>query len=147
LTIVPQQDSIPVLCDTDVFSRVFVQSRSDTTSEAWSNILEGRTIAVAFQTEAELRAWPLLSKWGKTKTDRLIERVEAVARVPANQLVLEEYVKLAVWAKENGAAIFQKVHTGDCWIAATAIAYDLELAAIDGIYDDIARLRLLKPSL
>ena len=49
------------------------------------------------------------------------------------------------WAKQNGHAIHQKIHTADRWVAATALAYGLELAATDGIYDGIAGLSLLKP--
>jgi predicted nucleic acid-binding protein len=64
-------------------------------------------------------------------THALIERVEAVPRIQV--------------AEHNGHAIHQKVHTADRWVAATALAYGFDLATIDGIYDGIAGLSLLKP--
>lgn len=134
-----------MLCDTDVFSRVFVQERRDETGEAWQELLEGRTIAIAFQTEAELRIWPRLGGWKEKRTTKLLEKIESVARIPANERVLTAFVNLTVWSNENAAAMHQKVHVGDRWVAATAMAYDLELAAIDGIYDGVAALRLIKP--
>lgn len=54
----------PVLLDTDVFSKVFVQSPRDDTGTAWASALAGRTVVIAVQTEVELRAWPLVEGLG-----------------------------------------------------------------------------------
>ena len=133
----------PVLVDTDVFSKVFVQSPRDDIGRAWVAALAGRTVVIAVQTEVELRVWPLLRKWGEKRTADLIERIASVPAIQINELVQAAYVDLTVWAKESGHGIGAKDHTADRWIAATALAHRLELAAIDGIYDEIERLTRL----
>ena len=54
----------PVILDTDVFSRVFVQSQRDAVGTAWATALTGRTVVIGVQTAVELRAWPRLHELG-----------------------------------------------------------------------------------
>lgn len=68
-------------------------------------------------------------------------QIAALGTIQVTQLVQESFVALTVWAKGSGHAIHGKAHTADRWIAATALAYDLELAAGDGIYHDVKDLR------
>lgn len=135
----------PVLLDTDVFSWVYVLgARNSPEGDKWRAVLAGRTVTISVQTEVELRAWPLLRDWGAKRTEAL-ERLVADARtIQVTPVVQASFVDLTVWAKQNGHAIQDKVHTGDRWIAATALAYGLELAAGDGIYNGIADLRRLQ---
>lgn len=133
----------PVLVDTDVFSRVFAQSPRDDIGRAWVAALAGRTVVIAVQTEVELRVWPLLRNWGEQRTAQLLERIASVPTIQVNEIVQSEYVDLTVWAKNTGHGIGAKDHTADRWIAATALAHGLELAAIDGIYEGIEGLSRL----
>lgn len=130
-----------VLIDTDVFSKVFVGSASNPQRQKWAAALAGRTVAIAVQTEMELRAWPLLRNWGAAKTDQLHAQIAALGTIQVTHAVQASFVTLTVWAKQSGHAIHDRAHTADRWIAATALAYDLELAAGDGIYDDVEDLR------
>jgi predicted nucleic acid-binding protein len=59
--------------------------------------------------------------------------------------VIEAQAHLRAQCLGRGHALGQKLHVGDAWVAATAIAYDLPLAAIDGIYNEAPGLRLLSP--
>jgi predicted nucleic acid-binding protein len=145
LTQLPGEGPARVLVDTDVFSHVYIRHPIQAVGVDWIQALIGRTVVIAVQTEVELRAWPLLGGWGATRTHALIARVEAIPRIQVAELVQHEYVDLTAWAKSNGHAIFQKLHTADRWVAATALAHGFDLAAIDGIYDGIAGLSLLKP--
>lgn len=137
-------DQGPVLLDTDVFSKVFVQAPRDDIGRAWVAALAGRTVVVAVQTEVELRVWPRLRNWGEQRTAALLERIGSVPTIQVNELVQAEYVGLTVWAKKAAHAIGAKEHAADRWIAATALAHGLDLAAIDGIYDGIERLKRLR---
>jgi predicted nucleic acid-binding protein len=60
-----------------------------------------------------------------------------------SQPVQDRYVDLTAWAKHSGHAVYDKTHTADRWIAATALSHDLELASRDGLFVGIAGLRLL----
>ena len=137
--------AVPVLLDTDVFSHIYVSSPRSQQGVTWVGLLTGRTVAIAVQTEVELRVWPSLQSWGERRTAELVARIESVARIQVSELVQQEYVRLTVWAKQQGHAIQDKIHTGDRWVAATALAHGLELAAIDDGYDGIDGLNLLKP--
>ena len=134
--------SRPVLVDTDVFSRVFVVEPRDDAAAAWAAALEGRTVVIAVQTAVELRVWPLLKNWGDKRTQRLLRLIESVPTIQVSQEVQDRYVALTAWTKNTGHGLQDKANTGDRWIAATALAHDLELAARDGIYAGIEGLRL-----
>lgn len=136
---------VPVLLDTDAFSHIYVASPQSAQGKSWAAALTGRTVAIAVQTEVELRAWPGLRNWGQPRTAALITRIQAVTRFQVSQAVQDEYVRLTVWAKQNGHAIYDKIHTADRWIAATALAHGLELASGDGGFDHIPNLSLIKP--
>ena len=133
----------PVLLDTDVFSKVFVQSPRDAAGHEWATALQGRTVVIAVQTEVELRLWPALKNWGDKRTLSLEQRIAAVPTIPINDRVKAAYVDLTLWARKSGHGIHAKAHVADRWVAATALAYGLELAAIDHIYGGIDGLALL----
>jgi predicted nucleic acid-binding protein len=134
-----------VLLDTDVFSRVFLQGNRDDVGRSWARVLEGRTVVIAVQTVVELRVWPRRRSWGEKRTSDLEAMIGSVSTIPVNDRVQAAYVDLTVWAMGAGHGIHAKDHTADRWVAATAMAYDLELAAIDGIYSGIEGLVRLNP--
>ncbi len=133
----------PVLLDTDVFSKVFVVAQRDADGHRWTAALAGRTITISVQTAVELRAWPLLNSWGEKRRIQLENQINSIGTVQVTEDVQARFVELTVWAKLNGHGIHHKVHTADRWVAATALAHDLDLAAADGIYDNIVGLRRL----
>jgi len=135
--------SRPVLVDTDVFSRVYVTEPRDSNATAWTATLEGRTIVISVQTAVELRVWPILKNWGDKRTRRLANLISSVPTIQISQDVQDRYVELTAWAKNNGHGLQAKANQGDRWIAATALAHNLELAARDGIYEGVVGLRLL----
>jgi len=57
--------------------------------------------------------------------------------------VIDVFAKLTSECKKTGHALGEKIHTGDRWIAATAIAYDLHLLSGDGIFSGAPDLKLL----
>ena len=132
----------PVVVDTNAFSLAYLPARtaSDT---GWRGRLFGRTIAVAVQTAVELRSGARMNNWSARRLEELDTLLASVQVVPVTEAVQASYVGLTVWARQSGHAIHQRGHAADRWIAATAMAWDLELASVDGIFDGIDGLRRL----
>ena len=63
--------------------------------------------------------------------------------MPVTDEVVAAYVELQVECVRIGHALGQKQHTGDRWVAATAIALDRPLVSLDGIYANAPGLALL----
>ena len=70
-------------------------------------------------------------------------RNRIIAGLCAASDVVEAYVQLTVDLKTSGHALQQKQHTGDRWVAATAIAIGAPLFSADGIYRGAPGLVLL----
>lgn len=133
----------PVLLDTNVFTWVYIAPRKSELSKAWIAKLAGRTVVLAVQTEVEILSGPRLAKWGTSRTEALLAQLIGKVTIPVDENVQGKYVDLTVWAKEAAHPIQQKIHSADRWIAATALAYDLDLATGDGIFEDVNGLRVL----
>jgi len=132
-----------VVIDTNVFSWVYAAPRNTERTKEWLTRLAGRTVVLAVQTEVEIRSGPRLAGWSASRTDALMKQLEGKITIPVDDKVQEKYVDLTVWSKSAAHPIFQPVHSSDRWIAATALAYDLDLASGDFIFQNIAELRLL----
>ncbi len=138
----PPEELRPVVVDTDAFSFAYLPARPEG-GQGWRDRLFGRTIAIAVQTAVKLRSGARMRNWGTRRMDELESRLEAVQIVPVTETVQAGYIDITVWARSNGHAIQQRDHVADRWIAATAMAWDLELASGDGIFDGINGLRRL----
>ncbi len=143
-------ESPVVLVDTDVMSSVVlpgaVTGRPTRLGGEWIERLTGRSVAIAVQTRVELLIWPLVARWGPERTARLRASLDAVPTVQVSVEVQEAFAELTAAAQHVGHAIHAKDHTGDRWIAATAIAARLPLASNDGIFDDVPGLVRLTDS-
>ncbi len=133
-----------VLLDTDVWSCLFSDSRKrDPRVEPWRELLMGRVVAIAMQTRAEVLAGALCAQWGESRMNALRAQLDAAATVPVNRDVAEAYAILTADLRLAGHALHQKDHTGDRWIAATALAIGADLLSGDGIYRGVPGLALL----
>jgi len=70
-------------------------------------------------------------------------QLDATATVPVTREVVEAYADLTANLRHSGHALHQKDHTGDRWIAATALAIGAALLSGDGIYQGAPGLVLL----
>lgn len=138
--------SLPVLVDTDVMSSVVLPRTASGHSPAnaeWQSLLFGRRVVIAVQTRVELLTWPLVSRWGDRRAQQLRAAVDAVPTIQISEEVQNAFVELTASAKNSGHAIHAKVHTGDRWIAATALAAGLPLASGDSVFAGVPGLDLL----
>lgn len=127
--------------DTDAFSHLFVAASSPRLRDLRDR-LTGRIPVLATQSRAELLAWPRLGRWGERRSRDLAERLDATPTMPVTADVVAAYVELTVACQQNGHALHQKIHTGDRWVAATAIALNRPLLSLDSVFDGAPGLQL-----
>ncbi|NNG38063.1 PIN domain-containing protein [Flexivirga sp. ID2601S] len=134
-----------VLVDTDVWSHVIPSGRDrDPRASSWRRLLLGKQVLIAAQTEGELRFGALAKRWGATKFAALEANLTKTPTVPVTNDVIESFASVRAACRHAGHALAEKIHVGDAWIAATAIAFDLPLLAGDRIYRGVEGLRLVK---
>lgn len=126
-----------------MFTWVYVAPRKSDLSKTWIAKLAGRTVVLAVQSEVEIRSGPRLANWGTARSEALLAQLTGKVTIPVDASVQEKYIDLTVWSKGATHPIHQKIHTADRWIAATALAYDLDLASGDGIFLNVDGLRVL----
>lgn len=139
-----------VVLDTDVWSGFFVNRRArDTVFNAQIDDLRvrvlGRAVTVATQTAAEIRAGVLMSDWGGRRRREVRDRLDATPVLPVTESVVLAYSELTAECRRVGHGLQAKEHTGDRWVAATAIAAAVPLCAVDGIYRGAPGLDLIAP--
>lgn len=105
--------------------------------------MTGRRPVIATQTLAELLLWPELNRWQTARRSRLNAILDSTPVVPVTREVVDAYVDLTADCRDHGHALRAKEHTGDRWVAATAIAIGRPLLALDGIYHDAPGLAVL----
>lgn len=129
------------IVDTDVFSLAFVNRRSnDRRVERWREHLAGRRVLISFQTRAEVLAGARFRGWGERRMDALLEVLNRTPTIYSDEQVADAYAELVAECRRTGHALHAKEHSGDRWVAACAIAKNLELVAGDGIYRDAPNL-------
>ncbi len=131
--------------DTDVYSLLYVRKDSpDPRVPGWRQRLVGRRVITTFQTRAELLALASANAWGDRRARELRAQLDHTAIIGVDDSVIEAYAALVAECRRTGHALHHKHHTADRWIAACAIAKNVELLAGDGIFDGTPGLRLLK---
>jgi predicted nucleic acid-binding protein len=132
------------IVDTDVFSSVYVNRRSnDERVERWREHLAGRRVLISFQTRAEVLAGARSSGWGERRMEELYGVLNRMPTIYADDEIADAYAELVAECRRTGHALHAKEHSGDRWIAACAVAKNLELVAGDGIYRDAPDLSLV----
>jgi predicted nucleic acid-binding protein len=83
--------------------------------------IAGYDVAISFQTFAELHSGGRLANWSQKRWNEL-------ERTLTNYEILHSNETICVWFAEIRAVRkSQPIGLADCWIAATAFTYDLEL--------------------
>lgn len=137
-------DSSIVLVDTDVFSTLyFARGREKPRSAQWRAQLEGRIVTIAVQTRTEVLAGFLSGGWGERRLSDGIAQLDSTPTFAVDRDVADACAHLAATLRSQGHALQAKQHTGDRWIAATAIHHGIPLLSGDGIYEDVPGLTLL----
>ena len=121
-----------VLLDTTVASLFIPNRRVSPDRELYEPRLKGETLALSFQSVAEL--WKLAEKrsWGPARRGRLDSFVRSFLIVPY------DYELARIWARitAHSERIGRRLESGDAWIAATAVHRSLPLFTHDGDFVD-----------
>lgn len=137
----------PVLVDTDAFSRLFVRRSSPDDRQAdlvgWRTVLTGRPVVISFQTRAEILQGALAANWGAARSAQLRAVLDRTPTVGVDDRVIDAHAELFAACRRRGHPLQNKLHTGDRWVAACAVAKALPLLAADGIYRDAPDLELV----
>ena len=106
------------LLDTNIVSYIV---NNHTLAAAYLPRLAGYDWAVSFQTLAELIYGGALAGWGDARWAALDAMLARLTVLHSDETVCEE------WAAIRVARRAQPMPVADCWIAATALAFGLEL--------------------
>lgn len=99
-------------------------------------------VAVSVVTVGELRLGVLAAESGPTRARRLetLMRAEALDPLPVDAQVVHAWAVLRLALRDEG----RRMPINDSWIAATAIANAIPVAARDGDYDDVPGLGVIR---
>jgi len=106
------------LLDTNIVSYII---KKHTLEKVYRRHLRGYKYAVSFQTVGELREGALSANWGLRKQIELNDFLDDCIVFYSNLRVSE------IWAEVRYQRRHRMIETADAWIAATALAYQLEL--------------------
>jgi tRNA(fMet)-specific endonuclease VapC len=106
------------LLDTNIVSFIL---NGHTLAAAYQPHLSGYDLAISFQTIAELVAGGVLAGWGDARWAALNAVLAPMTVLHSDQAVCERWAE--VWVVRRS----QPIGVADCWIAATALAFGLEL--------------------
>ncbi len=130
--------------DTDVFSVLYLRRNSaDPRAVRWREQLTGRRVLISFQTRAEVLAGAVGAGWGDRRLSATHEILDHTPTIRPDNEVIDAYARLVAECRRAGHGLQDQRHAGDRWVAACAIAKNLELLAGDGIYLNAPNLNLL----
>lgn len=133
-----------VVLDTDVWSNLFARkARSDPLVLQWRAALEGKSVVIATQTRAEVLFGLAYKNLGPQRAGAIRRQLDTTPTVPVTEEVIQAYAELTANCMRAATGLHHKVHTGDRWVAATAIAIGAPLLAHDRIYQDAPGVQLL----
>jgi len=134
-----------VVVDTDVTSWL-IDPRPLPQAEAARRIIGGRIQVVSFITVTELRYGALLASWGEFRLRRLERSLADLDVIQTGEAVIARCAELRAQLSRSGHGLGQKIHEADRWVAATALALNLDLVAGDGIFAGVDDLNLQRVS-
>jgi len=106
------------ILDTNIVS---YSHKRDPLEKRYFRHIVGRPLAISFQTLGELKEWAFESGWGSARKARFEAFLEQYTVLESDPLVVD------LWARIRVERRRQPIGVADCWIAATALAYQLEL--------------------
>ncbi len=116
-----------VLLDTTVASLLHPKKTGSAERALYEPHMTGRTLALSFQTVAELWSWPEKNRWLEK------QRVAFELFLRRFLIIPYDYELAKVWAHimEVSRKEGRRFESGDCWIAATAVHREIPLLTHD----------------
>ncbi len=116
-----------VLLDTTVASLLHPKKKGTYLREKYEKHMRGQTLALSFQSVAELWHWAESNGWGEKARQRLDGFVRRFLVIPYDYELTQVWARVMEESKKQG----RRFEAGDCWIAATAIHRNIPLLTHD----------------
>lgn len=116
-----------VLLDTTVASLFHPRKRGTELQEKYERHMKDQTLALSFQSVAELWQWAEANSWGENARRSLAAFVRRFLVIPYDNELAQVWAKVMEQSKKEG----RRFEAGDCWIAATAVHRKIPLLTHD----------------
>lgn len=116
-----------VLLDTTVASLLHPRKRASPLRACYEPHMRGKTLALSFQTVAELWQWAEIRQWGQTARQQLDSFLRRFLIIPYDYELTRVWARVMADCQRQGRCF----EAGDGWIAATAVHHQLPLLTHD----------------
>ena len=116
-----------VLLDTSVASLLHPKKKNDALRAKYEPHMTGKTLALSFQTVAELWDWAEANGWGDRSRQMLDAFLHKFLVIPYDYELAKAWARVMAQARKQG----RRLESGDCWIVATAVYHNIPLLAHD----------------
>jgi tRNA(fMet)-specific endonuclease VapC len=116
-----------VLLDTTIASLLHPKKKHHTLRAQYESHLRGQILALSFQTVAGLFGWAEQNAWGGKQRAGLEVFIQQFLVIPYDFDMAKTWAKVATHCKLAG----RRLESGDAWIAATAVRYQIPLLTHD----------------
>ncbi len=116
-----------VLLDTTVVSLIHSKKRNVEVLNKYRVHMERKTLALSFQSVAELWSWAEARKWGDEARHKLDLFLKNFLIIPYDYVLAKVWARAMHISRKEG----RRLDTGDCWIVATAVHRNIPLLTHD----------------
>jgi len=116
-----------VLLDTTIASFLHPKKKDSDVRKLYDPDLKGKTLALSFQSVAELWGWAEEKNWGESSRRSLDAFVRKFLVIPYDYELAQVWARVMTASRKEG----RKFESGDCWIAATAVHRKIPLITHD----------------
>ena len=116
-----------VLLDTSVASLLHPKKKSAALRASYEPHMRGQTLALSFQTVAELWDWAENNRWGDKARQGLDAFIRRFLVIPYDYDLAKIWARVMSCSRADG----RRLEAGDCWVMATAVHREVTLLAHD----------------
>jgi len=116
-----------VLLDTSVASLLHPKKKSDAVRAQYEPHVRGQTLALSFQSVAELWDWAEANRWGEAARRGLDAFIRRFLVIPYDFELAQVWARVMAASRRGG----RRLESGDCWIVATAVHRKIPLLTHD----------------
>ena len=116
-----------VLLDTTVASMLHPKKRGSEILDRYAAHMERQTLALSFQSVAELWSWAEARSWGDGARNGLDRFIKCFLVIPYDYALAQAWARAMHFSQGKG----RRLETGDCWIATTAVHRQIPLLTHD----------------
>jgi tRNA(fMet)-specific endonuclease VapC len=116
-----------ILLDTTVASLLHPRKKSDPLRAKYAPHMEGKILALSFQSVAELWSWPEERGWGEKQKAGMENLLRKFLVIPYDFDLAKVWGRVNAQCKKKG----RRLEAGDAWIVATAVHRRIPLLTHD----------------